>query len=63
MLSELAKHRDRRIGIISTQMAEMEKKGLVKVVRGVHDSKLLRFELIKKGLNTFYTFNKLILNT
>jgi DNA-binding MarR family transcriptional regulator len=41
---------DRRVNNMSIQMARMEKKGLVKKIREVPGSTLLKFELTEKGI-------------
>ena len=51
-LAELAKYCDRRINNMSIQMARMEKKGLVKKIREVPGSTLLKFELTEKGITS-----------
>ena len=51
-LTELARYCDRRVNNMSIQMARMEKKGLVKKIREVPGSTLLRFELTKKGIDS-----------
>jgi DNA-binding MarR family transcriptional regulator len=49
-LAELAEYCDRRVNNMSIQMARMEKKGLVKKIREVPGSTLLKFELTEKGI-------------
>ena len=52
-LATLAKDSDREINTISLQMTTLEKDGLVKKIREVPKSRLLRFELTEKGLDTY----------
>jgi DNA-binding MarR family transcriptional regulator len=52
-LATLAKDSDREINTISLQMTTLEKDGLVKKIREVPKSRLLRFELTEKGLATY----------
>ena len=52
-LAELALNSERKINNMSTQMSGMEKKGLVKKVKETPGSKLLSFELTKKGIFTY----------
>jgi DNA-binding MarR family transcriptional regulator len=52
-LATLAKDGDREINTISLQMTTLEKDGLVKKIREVPKSRLLRFELTEKGLDIY----------
>jgi DNA-binding MarR family transcriptional regulator len=52
-LATLAKDGDREINTISLQMTTLEKDGLVKKIREVPKSRLLRFELTAKGLDIY----------
>ena len=52
-LATLAKDSDREINTISLQMTTLEKDGLVKKIREVPKSRLLRFELTEKGLDYY----------
>ena len=61
-LTELAKHRNRKINTISVQMTKMERAGLVNRVRDIPNSNRLRFELTEKGLTISHTSSKLITN-
>ncbi len=58
-LAELAKNTDRGINTLSMQVTLMEKDGLVKKVRATPKSNQLRFELTKKGLNTYNKIKKI----
>ena len=58
-LTELANYSDRGINTLSMQMTRMEKDGLVKKVREIPKSTLLRFELTEKGLDIYIKTNKL----
>ena len=59
-LNELAKHLDREINTLSSQMTRMERDGLVKKVRENPKSTLLKFELTKKGYDIFENSCKMI---
>jgi len=57
-LAELAEHTDREINTLSLQMTRMEREGLVKKTRESPKSKLLRFELTAKGLESYKASHK-----
>ena len=59
-VGEVTRYSERAINTISKQMSIMEKDGLLKSVREVPKSNLLKFELTEKGLLTFKNSNKLI---
>ncbi len=50
-LSELAKQVEREVNVISRQAVRMEKDGLIKRIKCMPKSNLLRLELAKKGLD------------
>jgi len=52
-LSELAWHSDRKINTLSILMTRMERDGLVKKIRKTPNSTILKFELTKKGMDTY----------
>ena len=54
-LATLAKDSDREINTIFLQMTTLEKDGLVKKIREVPKSRLLRFELTEKGLDYYHS--------
>jgi DNA-binding MarR family transcriptional regulator len=57
-LAELAEHTDREINTLSLQMTRMEREGLVKKTRESPKSKLLRFELTEKGMESYKASHK-----
>ena len=58
-LAELAKLNEREINTLSVQMTRMEKEGLVKKVRELPKSTLLRFELTEKGIDVYKNTSKM----
>jgi len=58
-LTELAKYANRGIGSLSVQLTKMESDGLIKRTRENTTSTLLTFELTEKGLDIYYSCQKL----
>jgi DNA-binding MarR family transcriptional regulator len=57
-LAELARYCGRGINTLSVQMIRLEKDGLVKKVKEVPRSKILKFYLTEKGIETYYPSSK-----